>query len=119
MATRILKYATAHDAGTIINPKIVEGQIYGGALHGLGGALSRSTLGRGRPVPDRLVHRLPRADRRRGAADRHGGHRDAVAVDDGRLQGLGESASMTAPAAVANAVSDALGPLGRKPRSCR
>jgi hypothetical protein len=30
---------TVHDAGTIINPMIVEGQIYGGALHGLGGAL--------------------------------------------------------------------------------
>ena len=35
----ILKYASAHDAGTIINPKLVEGQTYGSALHGLGGAL--------------------------------------------------------------------------------
>ena len=35
----ILKYVTVHDAGTIINPMIAEGQIYGGALHGLGGAL--------------------------------------------------------------------------------
>src|SRR5262249_43898059 len=38
-AIRILKYVTVHDAGTIINPMIAEGQIYGGALHGLGGAL--------------------------------------------------------------------------------
>ena len=38
-AIRIVKYVTVHDAGTIINPMIVEGQIYGGALHGLGGAL--------------------------------------------------------------------------------
>src|SRR5438094_8799133 len=38
-AIKILKYVTVHDAGTIINPMIVEGQIYGGALHGLGGAL--------------------------------------------------------------------------------
>ena len=45
-------------------------------------------LGRGRPVPDRLVRRLPRADRRRGAADRDGGDRDAVAVHAGRLEGL-------------------------------
>jgi 2-furoyl-CoA dehydrogenase large subunit len=35
----ILKYASAGDAGTIINPKLVEGQTYGSALHGLGGAL--------------------------------------------------------------------------------
>src|SRR5215468_7697334 len=38
-AIEILKYVTVHDAGTIINPMIAEGQIYGGALHGLGGAL--------------------------------------------------------------------------------
>ena len=35
----ILAYASANDAGTIINPKLVEGQTYGSALHGLGGAL--------------------------------------------------------------------------------
>src|SRR5439155_1319029 len=38
-AVKILRYVTVHDAGTIINPMIAEGQIYGGALHGLGGAL--------------------------------------------------------------------------------
>src|SRR5204862_324321 len=38
-AIKILRYVTVHDAGTIINPMIAEGQIYGGALHGLGGAL--------------------------------------------------------------------------------
>src|SRR5712664_725470 len=37
-AVKILRYVTVHDAGTIINPMIAEGQIYGGALHGLGGA---------------------------------------------------------------------------------
>src|SRR5207247_9350981 len=35
-AIRILRYATVHDAGTIINPMIAEGQIYGGGAHGLG-----------------------------------------------------------------------------------
>src|SRR2546423_1262298 len=38
-AIRILKDVSVHDAGTIINPMIAEGQIYGGALHVLGGAL--------------------------------------------------------------------------------
>ena len=38
-AIRILRYVSVHDAGTIINPMIAEGQIHGGALHGLGGAL--------------------------------------------------------------------------------
>ncbi|MGA7763628.1 MAG: xanthine dehydrogenase family protein molybdopterin-binding subunit, partial [Candidatus Binataceae bacterium] len=36
---KILRYVTVHDAGVIINPLIAEGQIVGGALHGLGGAL--------------------------------------------------------------------------------
>jgi carbon-monoxide dehydrogenase large subunit len=36
---RILRYVTVHDAGTIINPMIAEGQIVGGAAHALGNAL--------------------------------------------------------------------------------
>ena len=44
-AVTILKYASAHDAGTIINPKLVEGQTYGSALHGLGGALHGGSAG--------------------------------------------------------------------------
>src|SRR5437879_10722255 len=38
-AVTILKYVSVHDRGTILNPMIAGGQIYGGALHGLGGAL--------------------------------------------------------------------------------
>ena len=52
-AIKILRYATVHDAGTIINPMIAEGQIYGGALHGLGGALFEElAVRRRRAVPD-------------------------------------------------------------------
>ncbi len=35
----ILKYAVVHDCGTLINPRIVEGQIHGGVAQGIGGAL--------------------------------------------------------------------------------
>jgi len=38
-AIRIDKYASVHDVGTQLNPKIVEGQVYGGFAHGLGAAL--------------------------------------------------------------------------------
>src|ERR1700757_3722522 len=38
-AIRIPKYVSVHDVGTQLNPKIVEGQIYGGFAHGLGAAL--------------------------------------------------------------------------------
>src|SRR5262249_34589110 len=38
-AIRIDKYVSVHDVGTQLNPKIVEGQVYGGFAHGLGAGL--------------------------------------------------------------------------------
>ena len=81
-AIKIVKYVTVHDAGTIINPMIVEGQIYGGALHGLGGALYEElALRRRRPAADRHLHGLPGADGERGAGDRDRPRGVAVAAD--------------------------------------
>lgn len=110
---KILKYISVHDAGTIINPQLVEGQIYGGALHGIGGALYEELAydGNGQLLTGTFVDYLcPTA---------------AVApkLDIGHVvspspftvlgsKGCGESSSMTAPAAIANAVADALAPLG-------
>lgn len=112
-AVKILRYVTVHDAGTIINPMIADGQIYGGALHGLGGALYEELLydESGQCLTatfmDYLVptaHEAPRID-------------IAHVVSPSPLtplgsKGLGESSSMTVPAVIANAVSDALAPLG-------
>lgn len=36
---KILRYCVVHDCGTLINPRIVEGQIHGGVAQGVGGAL--------------------------------------------------------------------------------
>ncbi len=36
---RIGRYAVVHDCGTLVNPRIVEGQIFGGVAQGVGGAL--------------------------------------------------------------------------------
>ena len=114
--TRILKYASAHDAGTIINPKLVEGQVYGAALHGLGGAL----LEEYRWDEDGQFLTGSFAD-----------YRVLTAAEAPRIamahvetpspftpvgaKGCGESSSESAPAAVVNAVADALRPLGVKP----
>ena len=38
-AVRIVNYVVAHDSGNIINPMIVDGQIRGGVVHGIGNAL--------------------------------------------------------------------------------
>src|SRR5437867_7365583 len=114
-AIKILRYATVHDAGTIINPMIAEGQIYGGALHGLGGALYEELEydDDGQFLTGSFMDYLvPTAS-------------EAPVIDIAHIvspspltplgsKGLGESSSMTVPAVIANAVSDALSPLGIK-----
>jgi len=114
-AIKILRYATVHDAGTIINPMIAEGQIYGGALHGLGGALYEELEydDDGQFLTGSFMDYLvPTAS-------------EAPLIDIAHIvspspltplgsKGLGESSSMTVPAVIANAVSDALAPLGVK-----
>ncbi len=112
-AITILRYATVHDAGTIINPMIAEGQIYGGALHGLGAALYEELQydDDGQFLTGSFMDYLvPTAS-------------EAPVIDIAHVvspspltplgsKGLGESSSMTVPAVIANAVSDALAPLG-------
>jgi 2-furoyl-CoA dehydrogenase large subunit len=112
-AIKILRYATVHDAGTIINPMIAEGQIYGGALHGLGGALFEELQyddGGQLLAGTFMDYLVPTAS-------------EAPVIDIAHVvspspltplgsKGLGESSSMTVPAVIANAVSDALHPLG-------
>jgi len=113
-AIKILKYVTVHDAGTIINPMIAEGQIYGGALHGLGGALYEELKydDDGQFLTGTFMDYLV------PTATEAPAHIDiAHVVSPSPLtplgsKGLGESSSMTVPAVIANAVSDALRPLG-------
>src|SRR5439155_10196524 len=38
-AVEVLDYVVAHDCGTLVNPVIVDGQVHGGVVQGLGGAL--------------------------------------------------------------------------------
>jgi len=112
-AIRIVKYVTVHDAGTIINPMIAEGQIHGGALHGLGGALYEELAydGDGQFLTASFMDYLvPTASEAPAIEIAH-------VVSPSPLtplgsKGLGESSSMTVPAVIANAVSDALAPLG-------
>ncbi len=110
---QVLQYATVHDAGRIINPMLVEGQIHGGALMGVAGALYEELAydGQGQILASTLMDYLcPTAP-------------EAPPMKTGFLEspspftllgskGVGESSSMTAPAAIANAVANALAPLG-------
>ena len=68
---KILRYCVVHDCGTLINPRIVEGQIHGGVAQGVGGALyERMAYDDCGATAERVVHGLPDAVRQRGAAQR-------------------------------------------------
>src|SRR5213594_3667142 len=112
-AVKILRYVTVHDAGTIINPMIVEGQIYGGALHGLGGALYEELRydDDGQFLTGSFMDYLvPTASEAPTIEIAHLSSPSPLTTLGSK--GLGESSSMTVPAVIANAVSDALAPLG-------
>jgi 2-furoyl-CoA dehydrogenase large subunit len=112
-AITIVKYVTVHDAGTIINPMIVEGQIYGGALHGLGGALFEELAydDDGQLLTGTFMDYLvPTASEAPEIEIEHVVSPSPLTTLGSK--GLGESSSMTVPAVIANAVSDALKPLG-------
>lgn len=110
---QILKYVSVHDAGTIINPKIVEGQIYGGALHGIAGALYEENVydEDGQCLTATLVdYEAPFSTE---APTLEIGHVETPSpITPLGSKGAGESSSETAPACIANAVADALAPLG-------
>ena len=74
----ILRYVVSEDCGNMINPMVVEGQIAGGVVQGIGGVFYEHIgLRRRRQPAHHHVPRLPAADRRRGARPRVRPRRDA------------------------------------------
>ena len=116
LATKVLKYASAHDAGTIINPKLVEGQMYGGMLHGLGGTLFEEYRydEDGQFLSGSFAdYRVPTAAEAPTVARAH--IESPSPLTPLGAKGCGEAGTQSAPAALANAVADALRPLGVQP----
>jgi len=103
-------YVTVHDAGRVLHAELAEGQVLGGLAHGLGAALLErhvyddagnlltttfvdypTPTATELPSPTTVMVESPSPVTPLGA------------------KGLGEGTTMTAPAAIANAVADALG----------
>jgi carbon-monoxide dehydrogenase large subunit len=109
----ILDYAVVEDGGVLVNPMIVDGQVYGGTAQGIGTALYEEMPfdELGQPLASTLAdYLLP------GATEV-----PAVRIDHMETpspytefgqKGLGEGGAIGPPAAIANAVNDALSPLG-------
>jgi aerobic carbon-monoxide dehydrogenase large subunit len=105
-------YAVAHDCGVVVNPMLVEGQIVGGAVQGFGGALLESINydADGQPLTTTLAdYLLPTACDLPRVALIHQ-HSPSPANPLG-VKGVGEGGPIGPPAAIANAVCDALRPF--------
>jgi carbon-monoxide dehydrogenase large subunit len=112
-AVRLLRYVVAHDCGRLVNPRLVDGQIHGGVAQGIGGGLLEEITydEAGQLQTGSLLdYALPRAD-------------DLPAIETIHLEcpsprnplgvkGVGEGGAISPPAALANAVEDALAPFG-------
>ena len=112
-AVRILRYVAVDDCGTIINPMIVEGQVHGGIAHGIGNALLEEIVhdAAGQLVTGTLMeYALPRALDVPALEVHH--VVTPSPLNPLGVKGAGEGGTLPAPAAIANAVADALRPLG-------
>ena len=110
---RIVDYVTVHDAGRILNPMIVDGQIYGGAAHGIGGTFYeefRYDEDGQHVTASFLDYLVPTATETPQLTIEHIETPSPFSLLGAK--GLGEGNSMSTPAALANAVSDAMRPLG-------
>ncbi len=110
---KLLDYVVVHDCGTIVNPLIVDGQIRGGVAQGIAGALYEHLIydESGQLLSGSLLdYHVPRADEIPDIRVEH------LVSPDPRtpwgIKGVGEGGTIGAPAAIANAVADALAPFG-------
>ncbi len=108
----ILRYLVSEDCGTMINPKVVEGQICGGVVQGIGGVLLEQFIydDDGNPMTTTFMdYLLPTAQE---VPALEYGHIETPSQHEGGWKGMGEGGAIGAPAAVINAVNDALSPFG-------
>jgi aerobic carbon-monoxide dehydrogenase large subunit len=111
--TTIEKFLVAEDAGRIINPMIADGQVHGGIAHGVGNALLEEIVyddDGGILTANLADYMLPTA-REVPPIELH--HRETPSVNSiTHAKGLGEGGGIGAPAAIINAINDALSPFG-------
>jgi carbon-monoxide dehydrogenase large subunit len=109
----IVDYAVVSDAGPLLNPLIVEGQIVGGVAQGIGGALYEELTydQQANLISQSLLdYCMPSANQIPPVRIAH--LHTPSPLNPLGVKGLGEGGAMAPPAAIANAVEDALGHLG-------
>jgi len=107
------RYVVAEDAGRLINPMIAEGQVHGGIAQGIGNALLEEIIydENGSILTANLSDYMPPTAREIPPIELH--HIETPSVNSiTKAKGLGEGGTIGAPAAVLNAINDALAPFG-------
>jgi aerobic carbon-monoxide dehydrogenase large subunit len=108
----LTRYIVSEDVGPMINPNVVEGQIAGGTVQGIGGALLENMAydADGNPLSSTFVdYLLPTATE---IPPIEYGHVEIPGPGVGGYKGCGEGGAIGATPAVINAINDALAPLG-------
>jgi carbon-monoxide dehydrogenase large subunit len=110
---RLLRYVAVDDCGRLVNPALVEGQIAGGVAQGVGGALFEHCAydEAGQLLTATLMDYAVPTAADLPAFELHHLETPAPSIAGG-FKGAGEAGTTGAPAAVLNAVNDALAPLG-------
>ncbi|MBI2204185.1 MAG: xanthine dehydrogenase family protein [Candidatus Rokubacteria bacterium] len=110
---KLQRYVVAHDCGRVINPIIVEGQVHGGVAQGVGGALFEEMVydEQGQLLTGTFMDYLVPTSAELPPIEtvhlEYPSPRNPLGV-----KGLGEGGAISPPAAIANAVEDALAPFG-------
>jgi carbon-monoxide dehydrogenase large subunit len=115
-AVEMLRYVIAHDSGRSINPLLVEGQLHGGYAHGLGYALFEEALVSedgaliSSSFLDYTVVSAPEL-----ACEPELLHTETPSPHNPEgIRGVGEAGTIAVPAAIANAIEDALWAAGQE-----
>ncbi|HEY5281048.1 MAG TPA: molybdopterin cofactor-binding domain-containing protein, partial [Pseudolabrys sp.] len=110
--TTITRYLVAEDAGRIINPMIADGQVHGGVAQGIGNALYEEIIydENGTPLTATLADYMTPTAHEIPTIELH--HKETPSTESiTKAKGLGEGGGIGAPAAVINAINDALAPF--------
>jgi len=111
----VVNYVAVDDFGTVVNPMVVEGQVHGGIAQGLGQAMLENAVydDEGQLISGSYMdYTMPRAD---NMPDLKLGFSGVPSpLNPLGVKGCGEAGAIASPAALMNAVIDALSPLGVK-----
>jgi carbon-monoxide dehydrogenase large subunit len=108
----ILRYVVSEDCGVMINPMIVEGQVAGGVVQGIGGTLYEHFIydDDGNPLTTTFMdYLLPTTTE---VPTIEYGHVETPSSTPGGHKGMGEGGAIGSPPAIFNAVADALALIG-------